>query len=53
MPGVAFNELFPTRYGTADLMYRYEALFFLYPYIRATYGIVERPRFGPDGAIRF
>jgi len=22
-------------------------------YIRATYGIVERPRFGPDGAIRF
>lgn len=53
MPGVAFNELFPTRYGIADLMYRYEALFFLYPYIRATYGIVERPRFGPDGAIRF
>ena len=53
MPGVAFNELFPTRYGIADLMYRYEALFFLYPYIRVTYGIVERPRFGPDGAIRF
>jgi hypothetical protein len=53
MPGVAFNELFPTRYGIADLMYRYEALFFLYPYIRATYGLVERPRFAPDGSIRF
>ena len=53
MPGVAFNELFPTRYGIADLIYRYEALFFLYPYIRATYGIVERPRFSPDRSIRF
>jgi hypothetical protein len=53
MPGVAFNELFPTRYGIADMIYRYEALFFLYPYVRATYGIVERPRFGPDGSIRF
>lgn len=47
MPGVAFNELFPTRYGIADLIYRYEALLFLYPYIKATYGIVERPRFAP------
>ncbi len=53
MPGVQFNELFPTRYGIADMIYRYEALFFLYPYIRATYGIVERPRFGLDGSIRF
>ena len=53
MPGVQFNELFPTKYGIADLIYRYELLFFMYPYIRATYGLVERPRFGPDGSIRF
>ena len=53
MPGVQFNELFPTKYGLADLIYRYELLFFMYPYIRATYGLVERPRFGPDGSIRF
>ena len=53
MPGVAFNELFPTRYGIVDLTYRYEALFFLYPYIRGTYGIVERPRFRPDGSIQY
>ena len=31
VPGVAFNELFPTQYGIADLVYRYEALFFVYP----------------------
>ena len=53
MPGVQFNELFPTKYGIADLIYRYEAVFFIYPYIRGTYGLVERPRFAPDGSIRF
>jgi hypothetical protein len=26
--------------------------FFVYPYLRATYGLVERPRFGPNGSIR-
>ena len=52
MPAVAFNELFPRRYGIVDLTYRYEALFFLYPYLRGTWGIVERPRFGPNGTIR-
>jgi hypothetical protein len=52
LPGVAFNELFPRRYGIVNLTYRYEALFFLYPYVRATYGIVERPRFGPGGSIK-
>jgi len=52
LPGVAFNELFPTRYGIGDLMYRYEALFFVYPYIRANYAIVERPRFQADGTIK-
>ncbi|HJU05844.1 MAG TPA: hypothetical protein VJ692_11905 [Nitrospiraceae bacterium] len=52
MPAVAFNELFPRRYAIADLIYRYEALFFLYPYIRGTYGLVERPRFVGNGAVR-
>jgi hypothetical protein len=53
LPGVAFNELFPTHYGIADLTYRYEALFFLFPYIRGTWATVERPRFAPDGTIVF
>jgi hypothetical protein len=53
LPAVAFFELFPTRYGIADLIYRYEALFFVFPYVRATYGLVERPRFQPDGSIKF
>jgi hypothetical protein len=50
--GVAFNELFPRRYAIANLQYRYEALFFLFPYLEATWGLVERPRFTADGAIR-
>ena len=41
--GVAFNELFPSRYAVANLQYRYEALFFFFPYIEATWGLVERP----------
>ncbi|MBX3234678.1 MAG: hypothetical protein KF814_00880 [Nitrospiraceae bacterium] len=49
MPGVAFNELFPRRYAIASVTYRYEALFFLYPYVTATYGLVERPRQTPQG----
>ncbi|WP_447979107.1 hypothetical protein [Candidatus Nitrospira bockiana] len=52
MPAVAFNELFPRRYGIVDLVYRYEALFFLYPYVRGTYGLVERPRFVGNGAVK-
>jgi hypothetical protein len=31
--------------------YQYEAFFFLYPYIRGTYGLVEQPRFQPNGRI--
>jgi hypothetical protein len=52
MPSVAFNELFPRQYGIVDVIYRYEALFFLYPYIRGTWGVVERPRFADNGGIR-
>ena len=52
LPSVAFNELFPTRYAIVHATYRYEALFFLYPYIRGLWGLVEQPRFQPDGTIR-
>lgn len=52
IPGLAFNELFPRKYGIANLTYRYEALFFLYPYIRGTWSAIERPRFRSDGTIR-
>jgi hypothetical protein len=51
LPSVAFNELFPTRYAIAHLEYRYEAMFFLYPYIRGSWGLIEQPRFQPDGRI--
>jgi hypothetical protein len=51
LPAVAFNELFPRRYAVADLTYRYEALFFLFPYIRGTHGVAERPRFARNGSI--
>ena len=49
MPGVQFNELFPRRYAIVSVTYRYEALFFLYPYVTATYGLVERLRSTPNG----
>lgn len=51
IPGVAFNELFPRKYAIANLTYRYEALFFLYPYIRGTWSAIERPRFRDNGSI--
>lgn len=50
--GVAFNELFPRQYAIANIQYRYEALFFLYPYLEATWGIVERPLFTTDSQIK-
>jgi hypothetical protein len=52
LPGVAFNELFPRKYVTADLTYRWGAMLALFPYIRATYAFVERPRFVDNGAVR-
>ena len=51
MPGVQFNELFPRRYAIASVTYRYEALFFLYPYVTATYGFVEQLRSTPQGIV--
>jgi hypothetical protein len=53
LPSVAFNELFPRRYGIGHLEYRYEPIFFIYPYVRGSWGIVEQPRFQPDGSVRF
>ncbi len=52
LPSVGFNELFPTRYGIANLEYRYEAMFFMYPYVRGSWGIIEQPRFNPNGSVR-
>jgi hypothetical protein len=52
LPSVAFNELVPSRYAVVHATYRYEAVFFLYPYIRGSYGLVEQARFQPDGGIR-
>ena len=37
LPSVAFNELFPRRYGIAHLEYRYEPIFFVFPYIRGSW----------------
>jgi hypothetical protein len=53
IPGVAFNELFPRKYAIANFTYRYEALFFLYPYIRGTWSAIELPRFRENGSIKF
>lgn len=36
LPSVAFNELFPTQYSIVQVTYRYEAMFFLFPYIRGS-----------------
>ncbi len=51
--GVAFNELFPRRYAIANVQYRYEALFFFYPYVEAGWGLVERPRFTPEAGVKY
>lgn len=50
--GVAFNELFPKHYAIANVQYRYEALFFLYPYIEAGWAFVDQSRFTSGGMIK-
>lgn len=52
MPSVAFNELFRRRYGIAGFEYRYEPVFFLSPYIRGAWGLVEQARFQADGSVK-
>lgn len=48
MPGAAFDEFFSRSYGIVDLRYRYEALFFLYPYVYGNLAWIDRPRFKGD-----
>lgn len=51
LPGASFQEFFPRSYAVLELVYRYEALFFLYPYVRGTWSWVDRPRFRADGSV--
>ncbi|HEY7532207.1 MAG TPA: hypothetical protein VH681_05415 [Nitrospiraceae bacterium] len=52
MPSVAFNELYPEKYAIGHVEYRYEPIFFAYPYIRGSWGFIEQARFQADGTIR-
>ena len=47
LPSVAFNELTPTRYAIGHIEYRYEAMFFLFPYVRGSWGLVEQRALQP------
>lgn len=51
LPGAAFQEFFSRSYGILDLQYRYEAQFFIYPYVRASWAWVDRPRVKEDGRL--
>jgi hypothetical protein len=51
LPGASFQEFFPRSYAIFEMLYRYEALFFLYPYLRGTYAWVDRPRFEAGGTV--
>ena len=51
LPGAAFLEFYSRNYGIAELRYQYEALFFLYPYVRTTWAWIDRPRFKDDGRV--
>jgi hypothetical protein len=53
MPSVAFNELVPRRYGIVGFEYRYAPAFFIAPYIRGGWGLVEQARFQPDGSVKY
>jgi hypothetical protein len=52
LPAAAFEEFFTSRYGIANLEYRYQAFFFLYLQARGTLARLERPRFRPDQTVR-
>lgn len=51
LPAAAFEEFFPSRYGIANLEYRYQALFFLYLQARGTVARLDRARFSSGGAV--
>jgi hypothetical protein len=49
LPGATFGEFFSRSYGLLELRYRYEALFFVYPYLRGSLAWIDRPRFQDNG----
>lgn len=51
LPAAAFEEFFSSRYGIANLEYRYQALFFLYLQARGTIARLDRPRFSSGGTV--
>ncbi|MGH8625051.1 MAG: hypothetical protein ACREYC_07205 [Gammaproteobacteria bacterium] len=51
LPGAVFDEFFSRSYSIAELRYRYEALFFFYPYVRANWAWIDRPRFQENGQV--
>jgi hypothetical protein len=51
LPAAVFEEFFSSRYGIANLEYRYQALFFLYLQARGTVARLDRPRFSSGGSV--
>ena len=51
LPAAGFQEFFPSRYGIANLEYRYQAFFFLYLQMRGSLAWLDRPRFTPQGSV--
>jgi hypothetical protein len=51
LPAAAFEEFFSSRYGIANLEYRYQALFFLYLQARGTVARLVRPRFSSGESV--
>lgn len=51
LPGAAFGEFYSRSYGILELRYRYEALFFVYPYLRGSWAWIDRPRFKENGLV--
>jgi hypothetical protein len=51
LPSAAFGEFYSRSYGLMELRYRYEALFFFYPYLRGSLAWIDRLRFKDNGQI--
>jgi hypothetical protein len=52
LPGAALDEFYTSRYGIANVEYRYEALFFLFLQARGTFAWLEQPR-RTGGGVKF
>ena len=50
-PAAAFDEFYTSRYGLANLEYRYQLLFFLFLSARGTFARVDELRLRPDGTV--